>query len=95
MKQDHAQLGFESLLTAAAETNRQREEERATAHLPGTMEEGVPLFRVLIRQHHAAMLAADVETTMALREEADLLAQAAPCRQWPARTTPLRGPCCP
>jgi hypothetical protein len=69
------QLGFESLLTAAAEDNRKRTALRETAHLPGTMEEAIPFYRLLTRQHHVAMLAADVETAMQLRKEAKLLAR--------------------
>jgi hypothetical protein len=34
-----AQLGFADLLTEAAATNEQRQMDRTTAHLPGTMEE--------------------------------------------------------
>src|SRR5262245_21500524 len=74
MRQDHQQLGFDGLLTAAAEQNRKREVERETAHLPGTMTEAIPYYRLLVRQHHAAMLAADVDKVMNLRTEADLLA---------------------
>jgi len=74
MRSDQAQLGFDGLLLAAAEDNRKREVERETAHLPSTMEEAVPFYRLLIRQHHAAMLAADIETAMRLRKEAELLA---------------------
>lgn len=68
------QLGFDGLLAAAAAENHKREIERETAHLPGTMEEAIPFYRLLIRQHHAAMLAADIETVMRLRNEASLLA---------------------
>lgn len=74
MRQDQGQLGFDGLLAAAAEENRKREVERETAHLPGTMAEAIPFYRLLIRQHHAAMLAADVETAMHLREQARRLA---------------------
>jgi hypothetical protein len=75
MRQDHqGQLGFKGLLAAAAEENRRREVERETAHLPGTMAEGIPFYRLLLRQRHAAMLAADIDTAMALREEAHRLA---------------------
>jgi len=73
--QDHGQLGFEALLCAAESENRTRKYERETAHLPGTMEEGIPFYRLLIRQHHAAMFAADVQATIALRKEANLLAR--------------------
>lgn len=75
MRQEQAQLGFDGLLAAAAEDNRKHKAERETAHLPGTMEEAIPFYRLLIRQHHAAMLAADVEAAMRLRKEARLLAQ--------------------
>lgn len=68
------QLGFDALLSAASENNRKRKVERETAHLPGTMAEAIPFYRLLVRQHHAAMLAADVEKAMSLRREAHLLA---------------------
>jgi hypothetical protein len=74
MRQEQGQLGFDGLLAAAAEDNRKHKAERETAHLPGTMEEAIPFYRLLIRQHHAAMLAADVDTAMRLRKEASLLA---------------------
>lgn len=48
--------------------------EQETAHLPGTMEEAIPYYRKLIERHNEAMLAADVEKTMAIREEAEDLA---------------------
>ena len=68
------QLGFDALLRETERDNRHREFLRETAHLPGTMEQGLPHYRLLIRQHHAAMLAANVDETMRLRGEADLLA---------------------
>lgn len=68
------QLGFEALLHAADAENRAREIERETAHLPSTMEEAIPFFRILLRSHHAAMLAANVDETMRLRREARRLA---------------------
>lgn len=74
MREDTAQLGFDSLLTAAAEDNRKREIERETAHLPGTMNEALPFYRLLIRQHHAAVLAADAAKVTQLRREAKRLA---------------------
>lgn len=74
MRQDTGQLGFDALLTAAAEDNRKREKEREIAHLPATMEEAIPFYRLLVRQHHAAVLAADAEKVMQLRREAKLLA---------------------
>ncbi|MCW8087720.1 hypothetical protein [Sabulicella glaciei] len=68
------QLGFDALLSAASEENRKRKVERETAHLPGTMAEAIPFYRLLIRQHHAAMFAADVDAAMGLRKEAERLA---------------------
>lgn len=74
MRQDTGQLGFDGLLAAAAEDNRKRKTERETAHLPGTMEEAIPFYRLLIRQHHAAVLAADADKVTQLRREAKNLA---------------------
>ncbi len=72
---DHAaQFGFDTLLTEADTENRTRKFDRETAYLPGTMDEAVPFYRVLIRQHHAAMLAANADETMRLRDEARKLA---------------------
>lgn len=68
------QLGFDALLNAAAADNQLREQERACAHLPGTMDEAVPFLRSLIQRHHAAMLAGDAATVERLREEAHHLA---------------------
>src|SRR5580704_4623614 len=56
-------FGFEEIL---------REQE--TAHIPGTMEEGIPYFRKLIERHNEAMMAGDEEKTMAIRAEAHELA---------------------
>lgn len=69
-----AQLGFEALLQSADDDNRARVLARQTSHLPGTMAEALPFFDGLLAAHHAAMLAADIEETMRLREEAVLLA---------------------
>ncbi|MEW8461633.1 MAG: hypothetical protein AB2653_15100 [Candidatus Thiodiazotropha endolucinida] len=69
-----AQLGFDALLVDADTENRARKFERETAHLPDTMEEGLRFYRILLRQHHAAMLDANVDETMRLREEARNLA---------------------
>jgi len=68
------QLGFDALLAEAETVNRQHEIARETAHLPGTMAEALPFYRDLLDRHHAAMMAADVETALALREEARTLA---------------------
>lgn len=78
MRQDIGQLCFDGLLAAAAEDNRKRKTERETAHLPGTMEEAIPYCRLLIRQHHAAVLAADagkVDAAPARGEEPRLAPQ--------------------
>jgi len=68
------QLGFDALLNDADADNRARTFARDTAHLPATMDEALPFFRWLLRQHHAAMLAANVDETMRLRAEAGKLA---------------------
>jgi len=73
-KPEAAQLGFDALLIDAESINLARETERECAHLPGTMEDGLPFFRALIDRHHAAMLAGSADTAMQLREEADRLA---------------------
>lgn len=70
-----AQLGFGDLLTAADAANERHRLDKATAHLPGSMAEAVPFYRGMIEQHHAAMLAADIGQTMAIREEAHKLAE--------------------
>jgi hypothetical protein len=69
------QLGFGDLLADAHEVNTQRKFDRATAYLPGTMAEALPFYRAMIDRHHAAMLAADVEQAMAIRNEAHKLAR--------------------
>jgi hypothetical protein len=69
-----AQLGFNSLLQEAETANTTRTLAKELAHLPGTMEDGLPFFRALTEQHHAAMLAGSESEAMALREEADRLA---------------------
>jgi hypothetical protein len=69
------QLGFGDLLADADEANTQRKFDRATNHLPGSMEEALPFYRAMIDRHHAAMLAADVEQAMAIRNEAHKLAR--------------------
>lgn len=69
-----AQLGFDSMLSEAEAVNKTAALERAYGHLPGTMEEAIPFYRDLIERHHAAMLASDIDTVMALRKEAGNLA---------------------
>jgi hypothetical protein len=74
MRHAPQQLGFDLLLASAETANHARQEERACAHLPGTMDEALPFFRQLIDTHHRAMLAGDAETVRQLREEAGQLA---------------------
>ena len=68
------QLAFDDLLGAAEQHNADREWEKATSHLPATMERALPFFRELLKRHHAAMLAADVGEVRRIREEAAQLA---------------------
>lgn len=69
------QLGFADLLAEAATTNEQRQFDKATAHLPGTMAEALPFYRRMIERHHAAMQAADIDEAMSIREDAHRLAE--------------------
>lgn len=71
---DQIQLGFADFLTQAETDNRQHRFLRETDHLPDTMAEAVPRHRLQIRQHHAAMLAGDIETAMQIRQEAHRMA---------------------
>lgn len=68
------QLGFDALLNDAESDNRTRKFERETAHLPKTFDDALPFYRNLIEQNHAAMLAADVDETTRLHDEAHKLA---------------------
>ena len=72
---DPRQTGFPLLLEEADQTNRERAFERATAHLPGTMAEGIAWYRRLLERHHDAVLAGDERTAKRLQGEACLLAQ--------------------
>ena len=71
---DTGQLGFDALLGEAKAANAALRFERAAGHLPGTYAEAIPFYRNLIEEHHAAMLTADVEAVMRMREEAHALA---------------------
>lgn len=71
---DTGQLGFDVLLSDAEAANAALRFERATGHLPSGYDEAIPFYRTLIERHHAAMLAADVEAVMRLRNEAHALA---------------------
>jgi hypothetical protein len=68
------QLSFSSLLDETEAINRQRTEEEAHAHLPGSMEAALPYFQALIERHHAAMLEGDVDAVSRLRSDAHKLA---------------------
>jgi hypothetical protein len=68
------QLGFEALLLDADRTNHERKLEDATRHLPATMADAVPFLWELLEEHHAAMLAGQVDEVMFCREEAHRLA---------------------
>lgn len=68
------QLGFDVLLEEADADNRTRNEQQAHAHLPGTMDEALPFFRALLEQHHAAMVAGDLDAVVRLRSDAHELA---------------------
>ena len=68
------QLGFDGLLSEAAETNRKQGFARETAHLPATMDEALPIYREMIKLHDRAMRNADVREVRVIRDEARLLA---------------------
>lgn len=68
------QLGFDSLLAKADDDNRAREFERETGHLPDNYDEAIPYYRQLIDRNHAAMLAADMDESAHLHDEAHKLA---------------------
>lgn len=69
-----SQLGFDALLAETDTINRNAAFEKEYGHLPATIEEALPFYRHLIARHHAAMLAADLDTVTALRREAHNLA---------------------
>lgn len=68
------QLGFDLLLAETDATNQKAALEKTYGHLPATMEKALPLYRGLIDEHHAAMLAGDIDQAMALRRTAHDLA---------------------
>jgi hypothetical protein len=68
------QLGFDALLLDADQTNHARKLEDATRHLPATMADALPFLWELLEEHHAAMLARQVDEVMFCREEAHRLA---------------------
>ena len=68
------QLGFDALLLDADQTNHARKLEDETRHLPATMTDALPFFAELLEEHHAAMLAGQVDEVMFCRAEAHRLA---------------------
>ena len=68
------QLGFDALLAEAATDNEARLFDRQAAHLPRDMTDAIPFYRALLDDHHAAMIAADLDRVTALREDACNLA---------------------
>jgi hypothetical protein len=68
------QLGFDALLADAKHVNDARAFDKLTSHLPSTMEDALLHYRQLIARHNEAMLAAEVEAAMSIREEAHNLA---------------------
>ena len=68
------QLGFDALLLDADRTNHARKLEDETRHLPATMADALPFLWELLEEHHAAMLAGQVDEVMFCREEAHRLA---------------------
>jgi hypothetical protein len=72
---DPRQQGFPLLLDDADRVNQARAFERATAHLPGTMAEGIAHYRRLLEQHHDSVLAGEEREAKRIQGEASLLAQ--------------------
>ena len=69
------QIGFDDLLAGADRDNERRHFENKTAHLPGAMDEALLFYRALLDEHHVAMIAADADEAMRLRNDAHLLAR--------------------
>lgn len=70
---DGDQLEFDALLQAADTDNAKRNFEKETAHLPSGWQDALIFHRDQIGAHHAAMLATDFDTALAIRKEAHLL----------------------
>ncbi|MEP0703319.1 MAG: hypothetical protein ABJC67_18440, partial [Lentilitoribacter sp.] len=68
------QLGFDGLLQDAAADNHTRVFDRKTAHLPEEWAEALAYHLTQITDHHAAMMANELEAAIAIRKEAHLLA---------------------
>jgi len=69
------QLGFDALLNEADQDNAARRFQKETAHLPSDLRAAIAFHRKEIERHHAAMLALDFDTAVAIRKQAHLLAQ--------------------
>ncbi|MEO0916761.1 MAG: hypothetical protein AAFY31_07215 [Pseudomonadota bacterium] len=72
---DGDQLGFDALLQDADAENVARVFATETAHLPCDWTVALEYHRNQITAHHAAMLASDFDTALAIRKEACLLAR--------------------
>lgn len=68
------QLGLAGMLAEAETANQGRRFARDTAHLPGTLKEGIAYYRGLLARHHAAVLAGDEGEVKRLQKEASDLA---------------------
>ncbi len=66
----NAQLGFDSLLAAADETNERHFFLKTVAHLPGTWADALPFYRALLDSHNAAMVEGNDEEVCRLKTEA-------------------------
>lgn len=71
---DPGQLGFDLLLAETDRANQAAALDRAIGHLPSSLDKALPYYRDLIARHHAAMLAGDGKTAIALRHDAGNLA---------------------
>lgn len=66
--------GFDDLLAKADTDNKANANQKAHAHLPGTISEALPYLRALIVRHHTAMLEGNAEEVTQLRNDAENLA---------------------
>ncbi len=68
------QLGFDALLADAQSANQKRLTLRHTEGMPESVEDALPIFRALLEEHHAAMLAAKEDEVKRLRRRAHYIA---------------------
>jgi hypothetical protein len=66
---------FDDLLIETDHINEKQRFDQQTNHLPGTMDTALSYYQSLLERHHQAMLAGNSVSTMALREDAYLLAR--------------------